>query len=140
MLPVTRIRIVGPSMEPTLVNGDWWLVRRGASVGPGDVVLLVHPRRPDALVVKRIDHRADEGWWVLGVDADSSQVLFMKKVTLDLKAESKGQFLAPPKAGGYRFKLYLMCDSVLGADQEHEVAYSVLPGGGDDDEPAAADE
>ena len=73
MLPVTRIRIVGPSMEPTLVNGDWWLVRRGASVGPGDVVLLVHPRRPDALVVKRVDHAVDGGWWVLGDNPDSSE-------------------------------------------------------------------
>ena len=73
MLPITRIRIVGPSMEPTLVNGDWWLVRRGASARAGDVALLVHPQRPDALVVKRLDHPVDGGWWVLGDNADSSE-------------------------------------------------------------------
>ena len=73
MLPVTRVRVVGPSMEPTLANGDWWLVRRGAPVRPGDVVLLRHPRRPDALVVKRVDRREGEGWWVLGDNPDASE-------------------------------------------------------------------
>ena len=73
MLPVTRIRIVGPSMEPTLVNGDWWLVRRGVSVRAGDVALMVHPLRPAALVVKRLDHHDDAGWWVLGDNAAESE-------------------------------------------------------------------
>ena len=73
MLPVTRLRIVGPSMEPTLANGDWWLVRRGVSVRAGDVALLVHPLRPDALIVKRLDHRDDSGWWVLGDNAAESE-------------------------------------------------------------------
>ena len=73
MFPVTRIRIVGPSMEPTLANGDWWVVRRGAPVRAGDVVLLVHPRRPDALVVKRVEQEVDGGWWVLGDNPDSSE-------------------------------------------------------------------
>ena len=73
MLPLTRIRIVGPSMEPALVNGDWWLVRRGVSVRPGDVVLVIHPLRPDALVVKRIDRPEEDGWWVLGDNAEHSE-------------------------------------------------------------------
>ena len=73
MLPVTRIRIVGPSMTPTLATGDWWLVRRTRRVRPGDVVLLVHPRRPDALVVKRVDHPVEGGWWVLGDNPDASE-------------------------------------------------------------------
>ena len=73
MLPFTRVRIVGPSMEPAVRNGDWWLVRRTARVRPGDVVLLTHPRRPHACVVKRI-HRSDPGgWWVLGDNAGSSE-------------------------------------------------------------------
>ena len=73
MLPVTRVRIVGPSMEPTLSNGEWWLVRRTTRVRPGDVVLLVHPHRPDALIVKRLDHPTDGGWWVLGDNPDASE-------------------------------------------------------------------
>ncbi|MCX6433037.1 MAG: nickel-type superoxide dismutase maturation protease [Actinobacteria bacterium] len=73
MLPFTRVRVVGPSMEPSVHNGDWWLVRRTASVGPGDVVLLVHPARPHAQVVKRIERREGDGWWVLGDNAGASE-------------------------------------------------------------------
>jgi nickel-type superoxide dismutase maturation protease len=66
VLPLTRVRIVGPSMEPAMRNGDWWLVRRTGQVHEGDVVLMTHPRRPDALVVKRVARREPGGWWVLG--------------------------------------------------------------------------
>ncbi len=71
--PFTRIRIAGPSMEPALRNGEWWLVRRTCDVRVGDVVLVVHPRRPDALIVKRIASGDPTGWWVLGDNADSSE-------------------------------------------------------------------
>ena len=73
MLPITRVRIIGPSMEPTLRNGDWWLVRRGARMRAGDVALIVHPLRPDALIVKRLVSRDDEGWWVAGDCAEQSE-------------------------------------------------------------------
>jgi nickel-type superoxide dismutase maturation protease len=73
VLPFTRVRVVGPSMEPSVRNGDWWLVRRTSAVGPGDVVLLVHPTRPHAMVVKRIDRREGDGWWVLGDNAGASE-------------------------------------------------------------------
>jgi len=73
VLAFTRIRIIGPSMEPALRNGDWWLVRRTSSVGPGDVVLLVHPTRPHAHIVKRIDRPEGDGWWVLGDNAGASE-------------------------------------------------------------------
>jgi nickel-type superoxide dismutase maturation protease len=73
VLPFTRVRVIGPSMEPAVRNGEWWLVRRTRQVDAGDVVLLVHPRRPDALVVKRISHRGEQGWWVLGDNADASE-------------------------------------------------------------------
>ena len=73
MLPFTRIRIVGPSMEPAMRNGDWWIVRRTRRVRPGDAVLMVHPRRPEALVVKRLERRDPEGWWVLGDNPEMSE-------------------------------------------------------------------
>jgi nickel-type superoxide dismutase maturation protease len=69
----TRVRIVGPSMEPALRNGDWWVVRRGGRPGPGAVVLMRHPRRPDALIVKRLAHRTQAGWWVLGDQPERSE-------------------------------------------------------------------
>lgn len=73
VLPLTRIRIVGPSMAPTLRNGDWWLVRRTARVRPGDVALIVHPHRPGLLLVKRIERAEDGGWWALGDNAEASE-------------------------------------------------------------------
>lgn len=72
MLPFTRVRIVGPSMEPALASGDWWIVRRTRKVGVGDVVLLRHPGRPDLLVVKRLVERRADGWWVLGDNPEGS--------------------------------------------------------------------
>ncbi len=65
----TRIRVRGPSMSPTLRNGDQVLARRvrgAAAVRPGDVVLARFPDRPDLLVVKRVHHVVDGGHWVQG--------------------------------------------------------------------------
>ena len=73
VLPMTRVRVVGPSMEPAIRNGEWWLVRRTAKVGPGDPVLMVHPLRPHALVVKRVARAEGVGWWVLGDNAGESE-------------------------------------------------------------------
>jgi nickel-type superoxide dismutase maturation protease len=60
-------------MAPTLRNGDWWLVRRGARMRTGDVALIVHPLRPDALIVKRLGSRDDDGWWVEGDNPAESE-------------------------------------------------------------------
>ncbi len=73
MLPFTRVRVVGPSMEPAVRNGEWWIVRRTARVGVGDVVLVVHPSRPHALVVKRVARVDPAGLWVLGDNAAHSE-------------------------------------------------------------------
>lgn len=72
MALMTRVRIVGPSMEPALTNGEWWVVRRARSFRPGDLVLMTHPERPGMRVVKRLDHPTERGWWVLGDNPDSS--------------------------------------------------------------------
>lgn len=72
MLPLLRVRVVGPSMEPALRNGDWVLVRRNGRVRAGDIVLLAHPERPGLLVVKRLVRREAEGWVVLGDNPGAS--------------------------------------------------------------------
>ena len=73
MLPLTRVQIVGPSMEPELRNGEWWLVRRMSRLRAGDVALLVHPWRPDLLIVKRLVRLDDGGWWVAGDNPEESE-------------------------------------------------------------------
>lgn len=56
----------GPSMSPTLADGDVLLVRFGAPVRPGEVVLVCWPQRPGQLSVKRAECRAGGGWRVRG--------------------------------------------------------------------------
>jgi nickel-type superoxide dismutase maturation protease len=55
----------GPSMVPSYYEGDRLLVRYGARVRPGDVVLARDPRLPERIVVKRAVRRESGGWWLL---------------------------------------------------------------------------
>ena len=62
-------RVRGPSMSPTLKDGDRLVVaraRRGAPVRPGTVVLARFPARPGLLVVKRVVRAVPGGHWVEG--------------------------------------------------------------------------
>ena len=59
----TRTVLVhGPSMLPTLREGDCLLIRGGARVIPGDVVVARFRERPSLLVVKRAVEERDGGW------------------------------------------------------------------------------
>jgi nickel-type superoxide dismutase maturation protease len=58
--------VFNPSMVPTLRPGDRMLLRYGARVRPGDVVVVRHPFQHDLLIVKRAAERREGGWWVLG--------------------------------------------------------------------------
>jgi phage repressor protein C with HTH and peptisase S24 domain len=68
--PLLAVLIRGPSMAPALRHGDlslaWRGVRSPPPVRPGDVVLARFHSRPDLLVVKRVTHAADGGWWLVG--------------------------------------------------------------------------
>lgn len=68
----TTVRIVGPSMEPTLASGECWLVRRRARYRPGEMVLLRHPHRDELWLVKRIQRCEPEGYWVVGDNPELS--------------------------------------------------------------------
>lgn len=72
MRPWTTVRIVGPSMEPALRNGDWWIVRRTGRIRVGQVVAARHPNRPDLIVVKRVVRQSDAGLWLEGDNPDAS--------------------------------------------------------------------
>ena len=62
-----RVRVLGNSMTPTLLAGDWLLVRHGAPVRPGAIVLARFRSRPDLAVIKRAIAESDGGW-LLGSD------------------------------------------------------------------------
>ena len=69
---LATVQIIGPSMAPALRNGDCWVVLLGASVSPGDLVLAVHPLRPDLRIVKRVVRAEDSGWWLEGDNPEFS--------------------------------------------------------------------
>ncbi len=65
LIPWQRVEIRGASMVPTLRDGDAVLVRHGAPVRPGDVVLARFRDGSDRLVVKRAERAREGGWWVV---------------------------------------------------------------------------
>ncbi len=62
-----RIRVVGDSMVPTLVAGEFVLVDRRRPV-VGQLAVADHPTQPDLLVVKRVRSITDDGRYVLASD------------------------------------------------------------------------
>jgi len=61
-----RVRVEGPSMEPTLSEGDRLLVMRTRRVRPGDVVALRAPGGGGRVLVKRVHASQLGGVVVLG--------------------------------------------------------------------------
>ncbi|HJQ00396.1 MAG TPA: S24 family peptidase [Jatrophihabitans sp.] len=72
-----RVRVAGNSMTPTLLPGDWLLVRHGARVRPGLIVLARFRSRPDLVVLKRAVAETADGWLLSsdnpGAGSDSRQ-------------------------------------------------------------------
>jgi phage repressor protein C with HTH and peptisase S24 domain len=56
-------------MAPTLRHGDVVVVRHGARIRPGDVVLGRFRDLPDRLVLKRVQRPVDNGWWLVSDNA-----------------------------------------------------------------------
>lgn len=77
LIPWQRVRVEGYSMTPALLPGDWLLVRHGAPVRPGAIVLARFHSRPDLTVVKRAASQTAGGWLLASdntrLGADSRQ-------------------------------------------------------------------
>ncbi|MCX4548272.1 nickel-type superoxide dismutase maturation protease [Streptomyces sp. NBC_01387] len=72
--PLGVAEVTGPSMVPTLLQGDQLLVHYGAVLRAGDVAVLCHPLQQDLLIVKRLIERREGGWWVLG-DSSAAEAM-----------------------------------------------------------------
>jgi phage repressor protein C with HTH and peptisase S24 domain len=70
--PLRRVLVRGPSMAPTLSDGDVVLARPGRTATPGDVVLVRWDARPDQLSVKRVQRVRADVAHVLGDFPDGS--------------------------------------------------------------------
>ncbi|MEM9033945.1 MAG: nickel-type superoxide dismutase maturation protease [Actinomycetota bacterium] len=68
----TRVRVSGPSMQPTYDDGDRLLVWRTRRVRPGQVIVLRAPRGHTGLWVKRVHDVGEEGVDVRGDEPDRS--------------------------------------------------------------------
>jgi nickel-type superoxide dismutase maturation protease len=68
-----RVAVVGSSMEPTLMPGDWLLVDPRAfrlrAPRPGQLVVAPDPREPARDLVKRVDELDLDGRLLLAGDA-----------------------------------------------------------------------
>ncbi|WP_082403930.1 S26 family signal peptidase [Saccharothrix sp. NRRL B-16348] len=64
--PLPLVRVVGPSMAPTLRTGDVVLIHFGKPPRPRDLVLVRWAARPGQLSVKRAVRPAGVGWHVEG--------------------------------------------------------------------------
>ncbi|MGM1062951.1 S24 family peptidase [Saccharothrix sp. Mg75] len=62
--PLPLVRVVGPSMSPTLRNGDVVVVAYRRPPRPGDLVLVRWRARPAQLSVKRAVREVGGGWYV----------------------------------------------------------------------------
>lgn len=67
-----RVRVRGPSMAPTLSDGDVVLTRARLRVVPGAVVLVRWAARPGQLSIKRAVRPDGTGWHVEGDFAAAS--------------------------------------------------------------------
>ena len=67
LLPWQAVHVRGVSMVPTLRDGDLVIVRYGARIRAGDVVLATYRSMPDHYVLKRAVRPVSGGWW-LGTD------------------------------------------------------------------------
>lgn len=64
--PLPLVRVVGPSMAPTLRGGDVVVVGYRREPRPNDLVLVRWAARPGQLSVKRAVRREPGGWHVEG--------------------------------------------------------------------------
>ncbi len=70
--PWRRAVVRGPSMSPTLADGDVVLINMRTRPRPGSVVVVCWPQRPGQLSIKRAVGRHGSGWWVEGDNLDAS--------------------------------------------------------------------
>lgn len=72
-LPYRRIRVLGPSMAPTLRHGDVVLARRDREPRVGDLVVVTWVTRPGQLSIKRVvGPPSAHGWRVEGDNQHAS--------------------------------------------------------------------
>ncbi|CAD5210662.1 unnamed protein product [Bursaphelenchus okinawaensis] len=71
--------------------------------------------------------RKEEGWWLVIGDTDPESthpLLCIKRISVNQQSAVKLDFV-PQREGTYDLKLYFICDSYIGADQEYDIKLKV---------------
>uniref|UniRef100_A0A0N5ASB3 U5 small nuclear ribonucleoprotein 200 kDa helicase n=1 Tax=Syphacia muris TaxID=451379 RepID=A0A0N5ASB3_9BILA len=66
----------------------------------------------------------EEGWWLVIGDPSTNTLYSIKRLTVQQEAKMTLDFTAA-QAGKMHYKLYFICDSYLGADQEFDLKFRV---------------
>ncbi len=73
LLPIFQVKVIGPSMEPTLKNGQICIAVKGNFLArPGAIAVFAHPARSELLEVKRLVYKTGGKWWVAGDNESES--------------------------------------------------------------------
>lgn len=83
-------------------------------------------------------HRKMVSWWLVVGDSKSKQLHAIKKVTVKGRLETRLDFSLP--MGEFDLKLYLICDSYAGADQDFDIEKIKVAQGEDSDDDDDDDE
>ncbi|KAL0491623.1 hypothetical protein AKO1_010317 [Acrasis kona] len=81
-----------------------------------------------------LDQPKMEEWWLLVGDAENNEIKTTRRTAIKRCMTIKLGFVAPSVAGRYHYRLYLMCDSYVGCDQDLGIDINVLQGEEDDDD------
>jgi pre-mRNA-splicing helicase BRR2 len=74
--------------------------------------------------------KKEEGWWLVVGESKTKTLLAIKRITLQHRQSVAIEFQAPEVVGEAELKLYFMCDSYMGVDQEFDFNITVLEGDG----------
>ncbi|KAL1920366.1 uncharacterized protein VTP21DRAFT_743 [Calcarisporiella thermophila] len=87
-----------------------------------------------SVVAPFFPHKKDESWWIVVSDPATKSLLAIKRVTVQRQLATKLEFSAPSREGVHKLRIYFMCDSYMGCDQEFDFELKVVPGGEESDE------
>ncbi|KAG9508941.1 small nuclear ribonucleoprotein helicase, partial [Fragariocoptes setiger] len=95
------------------------------------LVTLERDADTDTKVIAPLFGRSlDEGWWLVVGDERDNKLVSIKRVLMTAGSSNerreKIEVSAPQETGAYQYKLYVMCDSYLGCDQEFELMFRVV--------------
>jgi nickel-type superoxide dismutase maturation protease len=73
LIPIFEVTVIGPSMQPTLKNGQRCIAVKGHFLArPGAIAVFTHPARPELVELKRLVHKTNGKWWVEGDNESES--------------------------------------------------------------------